>query len=402
MLVDATGSLPLLPGTEDERALGDVLALVGADIPVSPTARLADARLVHVVGTRGSHAAGTFVPPAALADPALAHVVERAIAELDPAQTPAARPDWYRAGWFDRIEAWIDAVLEPLGRRRAGPVEPFRIWSMSAVVRVPTGDGELWCKAPSRLFRSEARIHTAVAGLLPDLVPQLVAVEATAGWVLMEPMTGAEGSEQAAGTAMQVARRWAAAQLASVERVPALLAEGLEHRGATPTIDAFGGVLTESRELDLLSAEELVEIRAAAERAVRLTRECWDAGVPEALAHGDLHLGNVAWDGTTLTIFDWTDGCVSHPFLDATHLTRFAEPPAGARALAAYAAVWRAALPSVDVDRVLALAPLADLVFQTVTFERIAAATEARSAWELAGIVARNLRLLPGMVERLD
>ncbi|MGM1029114.1 MAG: phosphotransferase family protein [Actinomycetota bacterium] len=401
MLVDGTGSLPVLPAVEDERQLADVLASVGADIPVAPTARLEDGRLVHVVGARVAEPGGTFVAPDALPDRALADVVARAIAELDRAQTPARRPDWFRPGWFDRIEAWIDAALAPLGRRRTGPVEPFRLWSLSAVVRVPTDDGVLWCKAPHAHFRTEARIHAAVARRFPDLVPQLVAVEADEGWVLMQPMVGAEEAEQAPGTALEVGRRWAATQLASIDLVPELLAAGLERRDADATIEAFERLLEDSAELLLLSAEELAAVREAAPQALELTRECWAAGIPEALAHGDLHLGNVAWDGETLRIFDWTDGCVSHPFLDAAHLSSFAEPAEAAAAEAAYASVWSAALPDADVARALTLAPLADLVFQSVTFERIAAVTEQQSAWELGGVVARNLRLLPGMAAEL-
>lgn len=406
MLVDGTGALPPLPATEDERDLADVLALVDADIPVAPTARLADGRLVHVVGARhtetGPAASGRFVAPEALADPALVEVVARAIAELDPARVPAGRPDWFRPGWFDLIEAWIDAVLAPTGRRRIGPVEPFRLWSISAVVRVPTDDGVLWCKAACEHFRAEPRIHTAVAALFPDLVPRVVAVEAAEGWALMEPTAGAEPSAQPSGAALAVAGRWAAAQLASIEHLPELLAAGLEHRGADATIGAFRRLLAESAELELLSPEELVAIRAAADRALALTRECWAAGIPETLSHGDLHLGNVAWDGETLCIFDWTDGCVSHPFLDAAHLVGSAGPGAADGSQEAYAEVWRAAFPDADIERALALAPLADLVLQTVTFERIAAATEPQSAWELGGVVARNLRLLPVRVAAID
>lgn len=401
MLVDETGALPVLPDVDDDRELSDILTHVGADIPVAPTARLADGRLVHVVGSRDGDAAGRFVAPSMLADPELALVVARAVAELDPARAPRGRPAWFRPGWFDIIEAWIDGVLAPTGRRRTGPVEPFRLWSLSAVMRVPTDDGVLWCKSSCDHFRAEARIHAGVARLLPELVPRLVAIEASEGWALMEPMAGAEAAEQPPGAALEVARRWARAQIASAEHVPELLAAGLERRGADTTIAAFRRLLAESAELGLLSAEELAGIRAAADRALELTAECWDAGIPETLAHGDLHLGNVAWDGETLRIFDWTDGCISHPFLDATHLAHFAEPDAAAAAVDAYAGVWRAALPRVDVDRVLALAPLADLVFQTVTFERIAEATEAQSAWELGGVIARNLRLLPGKVAEL-
>lgn len=406
VLITPAGTLPELPPLRDgadERSLAEVLALVGAEIPIAPTAKLADGRLVHLVGMRDADpppatAGADLAPPAAVADAELAQVLQRALDELDPAHTPAQRPDWFRPGWFDLLEAWIDAALAPTGRRRAGPVEPFRLWSISAVVRVPTDDGVLWCKAPCPYFRTEARIHSAVARLLPDLVPDLVATEPDEGWLLMRPMTGAD--DPAPGAALEVARCWASAQLASIERVPALLAAGLQPRGVDETIAAFEALLRDSGELVLLSDDELREARAAAGPAIELVRRFWAAGIPDALAHGDLHLGNVAWDGADLRIFDWTDGCISHPFLDASHLVRFVDDATGADALRSYADAWRDVYPDVDVDTVVALAPLADLVFQTVTFDELAKATEPQSAWELGGVIARNLRALPQLVAR--
>lgn len=408
VLIDASGSLPVLPPQDapaEERPLAEILALVGADIPLAPTARLADGRYVHFVGVRAAASPGTLVAPGELQDAVLARAVAHAVAERDPASTaastPAARPDWFRPGWFDRIEAWIDAVLEPTGRRRTGPVDPFRLWSISAVVRVPTDAGVLWCKAPCAFFRAEARIHTSVARLFPELVPVLVAAHEAEGWVLMQPMAGAEETERPDGSALRVARRWAAAQRAAITHVPTLLAAGLTHRDAETTIVAFDRVLTASTELALLTDDALAAARAAAEPAAALVREFWAAGIPDTLAHGDLHPGNVAWDGTTLRIFDWTDGCVSHPFLDASHLVRSVDDAAAAAVQTAYADGWRTAFPHVDVDRVIALAPLANLLFQTVTFDEIAKATEPQSAWELEGVVARNLRQLPAMVAEL-
>lgn len=399
VLIDGSGSLPTLPQVDHERTLAEVLALVGADIPIAPTTKLGDGRLVHLVGTRSdARAPGAFVSPDRLPDPALAAVVARTVDELDPLRTPAARPEWFRPGWFDLLESWLDAVLEPLGRPRTGPVEPFRLWSISAVVRVPTADGALWCKAPCAHFRAEARIHAAVADLLPELVPQIVAIEASEGWVLMEPLTGAEESEQAEGAALQTARHWAAAQLSAIDRTHELVTAGLPHRGPDATIAAFRRVATQSSELSLLTEEERFAASAATERAIALVREFWGAGIPDALSHGDLHPGNVAWDGETLRIFDWTDGCVTHPFLDASHLGRWLDDATATDVIAAYAEPWRARFPAADVDRVLALSELADLMFQTVTYDAIMATTERRSAWELGGVIARKLRQLPQLV----
>jgi aminoglycoside phosphotransferase (APT) family kinase protein len=63
-----------------------------------------------------------------------------------------------------------------------------------------------------------------------------------------------------------------------------------------------------------------------------------------SLVHGDLHLGNVAKGPGGPLIFDWTDACVAHPFLDLATIRRgtgevdVAEAELRARLRAAYLA----------------------------------------------------------------
>ena len=38
--------------------------------------------------------------------------------------------------------------------------------------------------------------------------------------------------------------------------------------------------------------------------------------LPATLAHGDLHLGNVARGEQGYLFFDWSDSCIAHPFVD--------------------------------------------------------------------------------------
>lgn len=399
VLVDATGALPSFVDPDDESTLAAAMALVGADIAIAPTAKLPDGRRVHVVGRRGAGPSGRLVLPAEVTDPVVAEVVARAVAELDPAQAPGARPAWFRPGWFDRVEAWVDGVLAGCGRRRTAPLVPVKMWSISAVARVVTDAGDLWLKAPCDHFRAEARVHPTVAGLFPDLVPTLVAVEETEGWLLMEPMHGADDADRADGAALEVVRRWATAQLEAVAHVDDLVAGGCARRGVEETLAGFHRVIGESLELPLLTHEEVEAVRGCADDLEVLVREFWSAGIPDTLGHGDLHLGNVAWDGRSLTLYDWTDGCLTHPFLDASHLTHFERSrPGGPDLEAAYAEPWRAAYPDVDIDRTLVLARLADLVFQAITFDDIVRSTEPASRWELGGVVADILRVLPAKV----
>jgi hypothetical protein len=54
-----------------------------------------------------------------------------------------------------------------------------------------------------------------------------------------------------------------------------------------------------------------------------------------------------------------------------------------------------------DVERALALVPLANLVFQAVTYEGILRGTEPVSRWSLSGVVEKTLRRLPAVVAEL-
>ena len=398
VLVDETRTLPSFVPDQHLGSLTSALTLVGADVALAPVARLRDGRRVHVVGTRGAPPGGAFVEPGELADAELAEAVERGILEQDPVRTPPGRPDWFRPAWFDRVEAWIDEALARSGRRRTHPIQPIKLWSISAVARVATDGGDVWLKAPCEHFRGEVRVHPTVASLFPDLVPTLIATEETEGWLLMEPMAGVE-EDRADGAGLEVANRWAAAQIQAVEHVDALLAGGCRRRGVEETLAGFHRVLAGSSELSLLSGEQVSAVRGCAGQIESLVRELWGAGIPDTLAHGDLHLGNVAWDGDALRIFDWTDGCVSHPFLDASHLAHFSRARPGDPGLeSTYAEQWRAAYPHADIDRILALAPLVDMVFQAITFDDIVNTTEPMSRWELGGVVADILRTLPEKV----
>jgi hypothetical protein len=395
VLVDETETLPSFLPDEHLGSLTSSLRLVGADTAIAPTAKLSDGRRVHVVGIRGTPPAGAFVAPSSLADSELVGVVTRAVLGLYPARTPPGRPDWFRPGWLVRVEAWIDSVLAGSGRRRTHLIEPVKQWSISAVARVTTDRGDLWFKAPCEHFRAEARVHPTVAGLFADLVPVLVAVEEAEGWLLMEPMVGVDDDDRAEGAGLQVATRWAAAQIEAVDHVDALVGGGCRRRGVEETLAGFRGVLAHSTELALLTDEQLAAIRGCADELEALVREFWATGIPDTLSHGDLHLGNVAWDGTTLRIFDWTDGCVSHPFLDASHLAHFTRAVPGDAGLeSVYAEQWRTAYPHADIDRAVALAPLVDRVFQAITFDDIVNSTEPMSRWELGGVVADILRTL--------
>jgi hypothetical protein len=374
----------------------------------APTRRVdgSPVRAVHLVTVERRPDGTEWLPLGRLVAPA--GVVDAITRGLDEwtgrTPRPANRPAWYASGWSADADRWIDAQLAGLGRRRAGPSEPVKIWSLSAVLRVPTRTATddaaadpVFFKAACDWFGAEPAITQTLAAIAPLTMPTVLAADSSRAWMLMSPLPGG-GSEPSVGTAVAAATALARLQVTVVDHVPGLRAAGLPDRTLRPTCTGLAAVVEDSIELSQLTADERAAATAMLPWLLGRVEAFAQLGLPYSVAHGDLHLGNVAADDDTLTIFDWTDAAVSFPFLDATHLAASTRSDAevGPRVLAAYADVWGEGYDRAVVDRMIDEAPLVNRVYQMVSYEGIYRSREPDSLWEMRGIVAQSLRQLIG------
>jgi fructosamine-3-kinase len=383
--------LPTLVGQEWP-SMPDLAAFVGGSglLPLSPAMRLSDEpRVVLRVLTARSATAGEWRPleEAGAHAGAIASFVE----EWTGRQArPARRPDWYRIGWLAEIDTWIDAVLAVSGRHRVAPTEVVQMWSLSAVLKVACDGEVVYVKASCEYFRAEARITEVIAGWPAGAVPGVLAAEADRGWLMMAPLP--ESVDDMAYSVVAAAESLALLQMQSVPRRREL--SDCPDRTLARTWAVFAPLVDTSLERDELSPAEIAAVRTALPRLASVVEQLDGCGLPSTLTHGDLHRGNIAWDGRNVVLFDWSDSCWSHPILDIYHLTAHVPHDVRKRAVQAYQQVWRAAFPEAEIDRALELAPPVDLMFQAVSYEGLIRAVEPMSRWEIGGMVARNLRRL--------
>ena len=380
------GALPRHP--DRWPSFPELAAAVGAPTAgvAGPPWRAPDGTVTNVlVGSDSTLAGAAWVPLASVEVPGLAD----SWSAWADGFAGDGRAAWFVRGWVESVVSWIDS----LGLDRVGPPEPVKLWSLSAVLRIPVATGELFFKATCDGFRTEPALTSVVRRLAPDVAPALVAVDEERGWMLMAPIPGASDGVPAAQAA-DVARRLARLQLDTLPARPALLAAGVPDRGLEATLAMLGTVVHAS--VDVLTDEQRARAVAIEPWLVTAVRDFWSAGLPDVLAHGDLHLGNVAWVDDGPLLFDWTDACLTHPFLDAKHLADSAASDGADDGLrevvwAAYAEAWRAACPDVDLDAVWARVRVAEGVFQAVTYEQIYRAQPEGSRWELATVVGEIL-----------
>jgi hypothetical protein len=316
------------------------------------------------------------------------------------AEGPARRPEWFRTtAWYDEVDAWIDHQLAVRGHSRTGATVPVKVWSLSAVLSVPSQPGPVWFKASCRHFHAEPALTRLVVEMLPEHAPPVVAADHERAWLLMDEMPGADEEHEDApppGLGLAAARIAATVQLRSLDHLTELDAAGVPRRGLAETLHVFDEILVSSIELDDLTHDELIAARGMRDDVHAVIAELGSLGLPETLIHGDLHPGNVAHDGDSLVLYDWSDAAVSHPFLDLVQLLRSIPDEERDAARAGYAGAWRAAYPDIDIERALELAVQVNAIFQMVTYEMICRSLEDASYWEMRGVVARFLRNLPG------
>ena len=406
VLTDDTGRLPSYQAEESwddlhrrTQACGDEKAVLVAPqlrVRADPTV------LLSVFGARsGATVEGTWTAIADVAeddDAVRAALLQVAAVVAGHAEAPARRPRWFSASWYDEVDAWIDRHLTARGRTRTGDTVPVKVWSLSAVLQVPCEPAAVWFKASCRHFHAEPALTRLVVEMLPEHAPPILAADEQRAWLLMDEMPGADEEHEdapPAGLGPAAARIAATIQLRSLEHLEEIERAGVPERGLAETLRVFDEILVGSIELDELAPDEVAAARGVRGAVHAVVEELASLGLPETLIHGDLHPGNVAHDGDTVALYDWSDAAVSHPFLDIVLLTKRLPEDEVRAAREVYAEACRAAEPDVDVARAIELAADANTIYQMVTFEQIYRALEDASYWEMRGVVARMLRDLP-------
>lgn len=295
--------------------------------------------------------AGSAELPAGLAwvDDASVHAALAEVAEDQP---------WARPGWWPALVAWIEEKSpEPVAA-----VEQVRAWDLSTVVRVRLASGaSLFYKAVPRAFGPEPALTAFLGERAPGRVPAVVAHDFAHRGMLLEACPGTRLDALEGQDAWErVARAYAEVQRACAGDVARLVQLGVPHRPLADLPAAWERLLSDPACLQPGSHADLTADEIAALSHVDGARVAEWVGrldARESIEHGDFHSGNAFLAGDRVSVIDWTDAAVTHPFLSLVTFSRPIE-----RVARAYLDVWGAA----DTD--LSTLARVSAVFQTVHY----------------------------------
>jgi hypothetical protein len=231
---------------------------------------------------------------------------------------------WQNPEWQKKAGDWIKGETARLGVQITGEIAQPHIYPWSSVLHVPTNEGMLFFKATAAETIYEAALTQKLAGWYPDRMPELVAVDAAQGWMLMrdggEPLRTAIRATQDVKHWTPVIALYAELQIGVVKYVPDLLALGVPDWRLARLPGLYVDLLSDTDALRLeqedgLSAEEFQRVKDLTARFAGICSELAGIGIPETINHGDFHDGNVLVRDGRVTLFDWGDGNITHPFV---------------------------------------------------------------------------------------
>ena len=310
--------------------------------------------------------------------------LDRWLAELDGTAAGPGRPPWSRPGWLARASAWMADRLAQAGSPLVAAPQMHALWGLSAVIRAETTNGTYYLKGCSPVFPTEAAITRVLAASDPDLLPVVVATNDAENWLLMGdlgkmfigdgPVAGwPDGlSAQAA-----IQRRW-------LGRTDELANAGFERRGLAELASQITGLLELSL-LARLAPESRRRLEVAMPRLVEACERLTSIGPAETIVHGDLHPWNIAdVDGRSI-VFDWSDSCIGHPFLDlATYVGRTRDVAARQACVDAYLASWSGLMAPDAMEEAVRLALPLSALHQVESYRRIVAGVSEDDRWDMA------------------
>jgi hypothetical protein len=244
-------------------------------------------------------------------------------------------------------EEWIQAQVKP-----AGPIELVHERPWSIVLRVPLADGIAWFKGCSRLQAFEPALTAELFARWPDRVPEVLASDATRGWLLMADAGIRIGDlGNLPSYWLSILPLYAELQRGEADYVVGHVALGVPDL----RVETLPARYDELLNPDLPLGDYRERLAAFAPRFEQLCGELASERVPETIQHDDLHMNNVYAKGDRLRVLDWGDSSVSHPFASLVATFRFLEErngitrsdPWGIRIRDAYLEPWGSGLAEV-------------------------------------------------------
>ena len=334
-----------------------------------------------------------------LATPGMKRVLEEWFAWVHAADTTLRVP-WYQPGWTNEAGRWIVQQLAVLDSKPTGPVEQVCSWQRSCVMRLPTTHGMVYFKAVPAALGQEVDVTVLLDHEYHGMVPEVLAIDADRRWMLMRDM-GAQTLDAVPGLEQWKAavRTYAQLQVDWVDVTRRFSVAGCPSRGLLQLVEAIDRLLTDTVALrpgqeDGLTMKQIHALHYRARALKIAAHRLGTLRLPTSVDHGDFWAGQIIRGANGPVFIDWSDACLSHPFLSMAFFSDPDElrpylgdiPDASAQLRDAYLEPWTVYEPYDTLTQAWSIAcSLAPLSSALLYHDRVLPVTEVK--WELENMI---------------
>lgn len=244
----------------------------------------------------------------------------KAVAAILTPPDAQLRSPWAQPGWFAKTSIWIRDRLKARGIE-ATSIEQVKVWQLCCVLRAKTRKGDFYFKASAGCFSAETAITTELFRRHPGHTPEVIASDLSRRWLIAADLGG---TDLAASSDIAVWKSvldfYARVQIGFEGQHDALFAMGCPDRTLPVLSKQLTTLLSQPESLGGMNGMTEAEVEALSRKESEIRSwidELASFKIPPMFEHGDLHPWNVrvGRPGGGFAIFDWSDGCLAHPFM---------------------------------------------------------------------------------------
>lgn len=302
---------------------------------------------------------------------------------------------------------WAEAILRQQGMVLLDKPKLIRDMPWSRVEQLTTNQGHVYLKQMTPLFEIEGQLVLYLLAHVTKCVPTVLAIDEEANCFLMldagMPLRDFLQMQYQVSPVCEALTCYATIQQQCIPHVDNLFSLGVPDWRLQRLPALYESLISQKKMLiaDGLTKEELTQLRSLQPTLIDLCMKLAAFGIPETIEHGDFHDNNVLVDDKRITVNDWGDATITHPFFSCVSWLESARRNHGfdeqhvyyQTALNAYLSAWRDFGDIAKLSMVFELAKRIRPVVFAMSFSRINACSGIEKYPQYRGYIAEALRI---------
>jgi len=227
------------------------------------------------------------------------------------------RPVWQKNGYSSELLQWSKKNLP----EKVLSFDQIKINALSAVYKANCDNFSYYIKVVPEIFQTELGLTKYLEKNYPDSIPEVILIDYENRIIVTKEINGKMLYEvREIGPWKNTLNTYAKIQIKEMTNTDTLLKKGFLDRtmkklrnhideitmNLEKTIGDFGNDITEN---------EITLWNESVYKMKELTKEIENSKIKNSIDHGDFYCANIAISKDRIIIFDWSDGCVTHPFI---------------------------------------------------------------------------------------